>query len=284
MEFWPRPSRACSPSPGHSRPTSLQPAHSPRTKPRIGHQVSYRPLKPNIYQRCGSSQCRTWTFRMLKCWRSPAWPAGARRLGLLLPILALVTLASVPVATHAGEWLEQHVGSDPLVRKHAEPGDGLLPWALGLFVFSAVVWWTTRRSAPAGLARRGPPGRPRHWFGAWSWLFPSLSRSAPWWTSTGSATRAPRQPGRTTTPRRPHRTAADGTGPTWHVTPACLFASCGTAASPLTGWRPTAGQRSGPSFRARAWRMARCRRPRRDGWSVSSVGHTDCVSPLRPSA
>jgi hypothetical protein len=84
-----------------------------------------------------------------------AWPAGARRLGLLLPILALVTLASVPVATHAGEWLEQHVGSDPLVRKHAELGDGLLPWAFGLFVISAVVWWTARRSAaaPDGTAR-----------------------------------------------------------------------------------------------------------------------------------
>ncbi|MFF7793840.1 DUF2231 domain-containing protein [Streptomyces sp. NPDC007991] len=77
-----------------------------------------------------------------------AWPASARRLGLLLPILTLVTLASVPVATHAGEWLEQHVDSDPLVRKHAELGDGLLPWALGLFVVSAVVWWTARRSAP----------------------------------------------------------------------------------------------------------------------------------------
>lgn len=78
-----------------------------------------------------------------------AWPRGARRLGLVLPILAFVALASVPLATHAGEWLEQHVGSDPLVRKHAELGDGLLPWALGLFVFSAVVWWTARRSAPA---------------------------------------------------------------------------------------------------------------------------------------
>jgi len=78
-----------------------------------------------------------------------AWPRGARRLGLLLPVLAFVALASVPLATHAGEWLEQHVGSDPLVRKHAELGDGLLPWALGLFVFSAVVWWTARRSAPA---------------------------------------------------------------------------------------------------------------------------------------
>jgi hypothetical protein len=82
-------------------------------------------------------------------------PSAARRLGVLLPVLTLVTLATVPVSTHAGEWLEQHVGSDPLVRKHAELGDGLLPWALGLFVVSAVVWWTARRSAPAADGTSG---------------------------------------------------------------------------------------------------------------------------------
>ncbi|GAA1928589.1 DUF2231 domain-containing protein [Streptantibioticus ferralitis] len=73
------------------------------------------------------------------------WPAGARRLGLLLPALGFVTLASVPLTTHAGEWLEAHVGSDPLVRRHADLGDGLLPWAVGLFLFSAAVWWMARR-------------------------------------------------------------------------------------------------------------------------------------------
>ncbi|MET7480794.1 DUF2231 domain-containing protein [Streptomyces sp. NPDC005648] len=77
------------------------------------------------------------------------WPGGARRIGLLLPVLAFVTLGSVPLATHAGEWLEQRVGSGSLVRRHAELGDSMLPWALGLFVVSAVVWWTARRSAPA---------------------------------------------------------------------------------------------------------------------------------------
>jgi hypothetical protein len=75
------------------------------------------------------------------------WPSAARRLGLLLPVLAFVTLASIPLTTHAGEWLEAHVGSDPLVRRHAELGDGLLPWAVGLFVLSAAVWWTARRAA-----------------------------------------------------------------------------------------------------------------------------------------
>jgi hypothetical protein len=83
------------------------------------------------------------------------WPGAARRLGLILPALTLVTLATVPLSTHAGEWLERHVGSDPLVRKHAELGDGLLPWALGLFAVSAVVWWTARRSAPAADGTSG---------------------------------------------------------------------------------------------------------------------------------
>lgn len=41
---WPRPSQACSPSLGRSRPMSPRPARLSRTKRRIGHQVSYRPL------------------------------------------------------------------------------------------------------------------------------------------------------------------------------------------------------------------------------------------------
>jgi hypothetical protein len=60
---------------------------------------------------------------------------------------------SVPLTTHAGEWLERHVGSDALVRRHAELGDGLLPWAAGLFLLATAVWWTTRgTSAPQGAA------------------------------------------------------------------------------------------------------------------------------------
>lgn len=75
------------------------------------------------------------------------WPKASQRMGLLLPALGLLALAMVPVTTEAGEWLEKHVDGDPLVRQHAELGDGLLPWAVGLFVLSVAVWWTTRRSA-----------------------------------------------------------------------------------------------------------------------------------------
>ncbi|MCX3059078.1 DUF2231 domain-containing protein [Streptomyces beihaiensis] len=78
------------------------------------------------------------------------WPVVARRMGIVLPLLALVTLASVPLTTQAGEWLERHVGSDALVRRHASLGDGLLPWAGGLFLVAVGVWWVTRRAADTG--------------------------------------------------------------------------------------------------------------------------------------
>ncbi|MGV9559086.1 DUF2231 domain-containing protein [Streptomyces sp. NPDC003522] len=82
-----------------------------------------------------------------------AWPGAARRMGIALPVLALVTLASVPVATEAGEWLEEHVDGNPLVRRHAELGDGLLPWAAGLFLLATAVWWTNRGPAAPGGGR-----------------------------------------------------------------------------------------------------------------------------------
>ncbi|MGW1809752.1 DUF2231 domain-containing protein [Streptomyces sp. NPDC002078] len=75
------------------------------------------------------------------------WPRAARRLGVLLPVLAFVALVSVPLTTQAGEWLERHVDDDALVRRHTELGDGLLPWALGLFVLAAAVWWAGRRAS-----------------------------------------------------------------------------------------------------------------------------------------
>lgn len=90
---------------------------------------------------------------------SALWPWAARRLGLILPVLAFVTLVTVPLTTQAGEWLERHVDSDPLVRKHAELGDGLLPWAVGLFLLATAVWWTTRRTpAPQDSMDRARSG------------------------------------------------------------------------------------------------------------------------------
>lgn len=81
------------------------------------------------------------------------WPAARRRLGIVTPLLALAALITVPITTHAGEWLEARVGATPLVAKHAELGDELLPWAIGLFIIAALTWfwfrWSTR-TTPTG--------------------------------------------------------------------------------------------------------------------------------------
>ncbi|EYT91247.1 hypothetical protein ThrDRAFT_03091 [Frankia casuarinae] len=81
---------------------------------------------------------------------SAVWPAARRRLGVITPLVALVALVSVPLTTHAGEWLEARVPSNELVRRHAELGDTLLPWAAGLFVAAAASWVLARRSAATG--------------------------------------------------------------------------------------------------------------------------------------
>lgn len=76
-------------------------------------------------------------------------PSWIRKLGLALPGLALVALLSVPLTTHAGEWLEHHTDSNALVRRHTELGDGLLPWVIALFVVAAALWWLGRGTPPA---------------------------------------------------------------------------------------------------------------------------------------
>ncbi|GHH74520.1 hypothetical protein GCM10018793_15940 [Streptomyces sulfonofaciens] len=101
------------------------------------------------------------------------WPQGARRLGLVLPLLALVTLAFVPFTTNAGEWLRDRIGHTPPVNRHADLGDGLLPWVVSVLAVSAAVWWVTRRETVAETRRTtaaegGPERRlPAH-------LWPSL--------------------------------------------------------------------------------------------------------------
>ncbi|MEU3283295.1 hypothetical protein, partial [Streptomyces antibioticus] len=65
-------------------------------------------------------------------------------------------MSLVPVTAGAGERLEHRVEEDALVRRHTELGEGLLPWAVGLFVLTVVVWWAYRRAAVSGPA--GPQG------------------------------------------------------------------------------------------------------------------------------
>ena len=73
------------------------------------------------------------------------WPAARRRLGGGTPLLAGIALVLVPMATQSGENLERAVGRSPLVVRHAELADGMLPWAIGLFAVALGLWLLDRR-------------------------------------------------------------------------------------------------------------------------------------------
>ena len=81
------------------------------------------------------------------------WPAARRRLGIVTPLLAGVALVLVPISTESGESLEHSVGENALVERHAELADGMLPWAIGLFVVAAGLWLLDRRRASTTAPR-----------------------------------------------------------------------------------------------------------------------------------
>jgi hypothetical protein len=70
----------------------------------------------------------------------PIWPAARRRLGIVVPLLALADLILVPVVMSAGEWLMARVPATPLIQEHAALGRMLLPWVIALFAFTVVQW------------------------------------------------------------------------------------------------------------------------------------------------
>ncbi len=68
------------------------------------------------------------------------WPAARRRLGVVTPIIALVTLIAVPITTDAGLWLEARVHITPLIAAHAALGLTMLPWAVAVFIVAVLQW------------------------------------------------------------------------------------------------------------------------------------------------
>lgn len=77
------------------------------------------------------------------------WPAARRRMGLALPIAALIVAVLVPVTILAGESLADLVGRTPAVTRHESLGIMLLPWAIALLPASVLVWWMGRPSPAA---------------------------------------------------------------------------------------------------------------------------------------
>jgi hypothetical protein len=85
------------------------------------------------------------------------WPAARRRLGWLVVACALAATALVPVATYAGEDLQSRLPSTELIRRHADLGEQLLPFAAGFLVVTlAFVWVGTRGSRDSSGDRRPP--------------------------------------------------------------------------------------------------------------------------------
>ncbi|WP_435080513.1 DUF2231 domain-containing protein [Clavibacter michiganensis] len=86
---------------------------------------------------------------------SAIWPAFARRLGIITPLVALASLIAVPLATSSGEDLEGKVGVSAVLEAHTELGDTLLPWAVAVFVVAVAQWLWIRRVAAHGSGRAG---------------------------------------------------------------------------------------------------------------------------------
>ena len=79
-----------------------------------------------------------------------AWPRARTRLGALPLAAAAAALAAVPVATSAGEWLEERVPETALVRRHTSLGESLLPWVIALTAVAAALWWLDGASGLRG--------------------------------------------------------------------------------------------------------------------------------------
>ena len=68
------------------------------------------------------------------------WPAARAKLGFITPLTVLLALGCIPLATSAGEWLQERLPSTPQIQRHVQMGDALSVWAFLLFVIAALYW------------------------------------------------------------------------------------------------------------------------------------------------
>ena len=76
------------------------------------------------------------------------WFANARFrawAGILPLLMAVASTILAPLSTSTGENLEHTVGESKLVEEHAELGDMLIWWCLGMLVVAAAGWFLRRR-------------------------------------------------------------------------------------------------------------------------------------------
>lgn len=69
------------------------------------------------------------------------WPAARRRLGFLVPLVALVATVLTPITTNAGEALadtKKHI--NPVLAHHIDLGHEMIWWIAPLFVATLAFW------------------------------------------------------------------------------------------------------------------------------------------------
>ena len=87
-----------------------------------------------------------------------AWYPPVRRwAGPLSPLLCLAALVMVPITKSAGQWLQKQLHPTPLIQRHAQLGNQLLPWVAALFVLSLAGWLLERRASEAREVGRPVP-------------------------------------------------------------------------------------------------------------------------------
>ena len=67
------------------------------------------------------------------------WPAARQRLVWLVLAMAVATAGMTPFVTDSGEWLQHHIESSDLIKRHAELGDTMIYFALALLIAAILV-------------------------------------------------------------------------------------------------------------------------------------------------
>lgn len=86
--------------------------------------------------------------------RFRAW-AGPRPL-----LLGMTALVLVPLSVQSGRSLKRRVEESPLVERHSELGESLLPWVAALMLASAALFWLQRRKERSAARAERPVARP----------------------------------------------------------------------------------------------------------------------------